>query len=316
MSNDDVNTQTPSAQGSYPEADAGNPLDQEVTNTYDPYELGAMSPGTTDLSEEDVKAFSDLEEAMGSEPSDEPRDVVADAFADNDNAIRIAHLAYLPEDLREVYAALLEAGHDPEVAFNWVMEECSSDSNSGVKTPFRITDDSSAAWYMRKLAEIESEVERINTLWGTEIARIAAIAEKQIQQLEDSQRDAIKRIDSNRQHFVDFFGAQFRDFVESNLTKSKRKLSFPYGKAGLAKVGSTKVEIPDTAKFIEVAERLKLSELVRVTIPEPVKSPDKKAVKELLQNENAEKPADLLEVCKLITPTEEFVVEIKLPEVQ
>lgn len=81
---------------------------------------------------------------------------------------------------------------------------------------FKVTDDSSAGWAFRKLAEIKLEKQRINDLAEQEKQRIDTWQKKELEPLENS---------------IIYFEALLEDhFRELRAENPKAKLSTPWGK--------------------------------------------------------------------------------------
>ena len=145
----------------------------------------------------------------------------------------------LTVEQERILQLLIEAGHDEAEAREWVLTEV---FEAEEKPRFTVTDESSANWVLRKLAECDAEESAIKQMADEEIERIKKRAEK-----------LLSPIQRKRQFFEAVFTPQLEEFAKSRVTDTKRSVNLLHGKVGFRR-GQEKLVIDDEEKAIIWAE--------------------------------------------------------------
>ncbi len=146
----------------------------------------------------------------------------------------------LTDEQTVIYEQLLAAGHDPEEANQWVLDYVITDE---AEQKFAVTDDKSANWVLRKLAECDVAE-----------AEIEEMMEAEIKAIQDRGEKLLKPILNNRQFFTDAYGSQLESWAAEKLKDSKkRSVPLIHGVVGF-RAGRESLVVDDEEAAIATAE--------------------------------------------------------------
>jgi len=191
----------------------------------------------------------------------------------------------LTNEQERILQLLIEAGHDEEEAREWVLTEV---FEAEEKPRFTVTDESSANWVLRKLAECDAEESVIKQMVDEEIERIKKRAEK-----------LLSPIQRKRQFFETVFTPQLEEFAKSRVTDKRRSVNLLHGKVGFRK-GQEKLIIDDEQKAIEWAEEYCPAAIKKSILLTPMK--------ELSQE------AEAAGFCHIEHAEDKFYIEAEMPQ--
>lgn len=198
-------------------------------------------------------------------------------------------------DVRNVYAALIDEGHDTlraaQIAAMYV-PALDDDVDPVEKSRFRVTDESSANWVLRKLADLQ-----------TRRAAAQAMLDNELDAIQRRFARVLKPIDNQIAFFDAAFRTELAAWAKTSLENRKeRSVKLLHGSIGFRKKPDALV-IEDEADIIDYAERTGLECVVRVK-----KEVAKTALKKLLQTDPDIAEA-LLPVARIEPGGDEFYVK-------
>lgn len=201
----------------------------------------------------------------------------------------------ITKEQEAIYEQLLQAGHDPEEANQWVLDYVPAEQAER----FAVTDDKSANWVLRKLAECDAAEAEITDMMAAEIKAITDRVEK-----------LLKPIVRNRQFFTDIYEPQLKAWAALKLKDSKkRSVALIHGVVGFRAGRESLVVDDEEAAIANLKEYL--PDCVRITIKEEIVKT--KLISHLKENEQTEYWAAGDVVARIERGEDVFYVHASMP---
>lgn len=125
----------------------------------------------------------------------------------------------------------------------------SRDYETVAEAPFKVTDDATATWAMRKLSAVQQKVDEAKAIYASEVARLD-------QWLAD--------VTSDYQRSVDYFTALLTEYaIHERDAHDRKTVKLPHGEVK-SRASAAKVVVDDLDLFVKWAEANGVAQVVRV----------------------------------------------------